>query len=124
MAVWWLPLFQLSARQVAADSHVSSFACPIRNSANRITADWGDNSSDRWTIPIDMLLSRMTVCNRQPMNLGDRVLPQRCGLDSALPTTLGFAVGFIFPDQTDPNGKALKVSGRVYLSRCCNYLQF
>ena len=77
MAVWWLPLCQLSARQVAADSHVSSFACPIRNSANRITADWGDNSSDRWTIPIDMLLSRTTVFNRQPMNLGDRVLPQR-----------------------------------------------
>ena len=39
MAVWWLPLCQLSARQVAADSHVSSFACPIRNSVNRITAD-------------------------------------------------------------------------------------
>jgi len=77
MAVWWLPLFQLNARQVAADSHVSSFACPIRNSANRITADWGDNCSDRWTIPIDMLLSRTTVFNRQPMNLGNRVLPQR-----------------------------------------------
>ena len=53
MAVWWLPLFQLNARQVAADSHVSGYC------------------------PAIALLSRTTVFNGQPMNLGDRVLPQR-----------------------------------------------
>jgi hypothetical protein len=77
MAVSLLPLFQLNARQVAADSHVSCFVCPTRNNANRIIADWGANSSDRWTIPIDILLSRTTVLSRKAMTLGDRISPQR-----------------------------------------------
>lgn len=62
-----------------------------------ITANWGASSGNEWTIPIGVGITRTTVFNRRPMNLGVNYYYNVVRPDGGAGQQLRFVIALLYP---------------------------
>ena len=62
-----------------------------------ITANWNASSGNEWTIPLGVGVTRTTVFNRRPMNIGVQYYANVDRPEGSAAQTLRFTVSFLFP---------------------------